>query len=297
MATGQVVTNNGLKTSLNRTFKSTPDYTSPGEFKVGVGTTTPSITDSDLDHPIPIYGSEQVDDCETANWTDSADMTTSLNSTTYKQGSNSLNLTKDGTGSADANTYKTTTSRNFTDKDLSIWIYIKDATAYAKLATSNCLTIRFGSDSSNYWYWQKDKADLATGWNLVNGLTDDNADGSAGSPVVGSCDYTFVQLTADAAGTTWSNGDFMMDDIKVISSGDYSKIIVTGYPVLDETTLQAKTRCLLSVVDANGYDLTEFGLVNTDGTPLLFSRAVYTSISKTSSIQIIYVEKDKITTS
>ena len=42
-------------------------------------------------------------------------------------------------------------------------------------------------------------------------------------PVIGACDYTYVELVADAAATTWSAGDFMMDDLKLISSGDYTK--------------------------------------------------------------------------
>ena len=76
--------------------------------------------------------------------------------------------------------------------------------------------------------------------------------------------------------------------------GDNFKAFVSGYPVLDTTNIQATTRCFLNSLEANGNDLTEFGIVNSDGSPLLFSRAVHTAISKTTSNEITYIQKDKI---
>lgn len=76
--------------------------------------------------------------------------------------------------------------------------------------------------------------------------------------------------------------------------GGQLKAIVTGYPVLDEPNFQSTIRCLVLTTEANGNSLTEFGLFNSDGTPKMFSRAVYTAINKTLSIQLVYVEKDKI---
>lgn len=54
MATGQIFTSAGNKLSLNRTFKQTPDYAEPTVFKVGTGTTTPTIADTDLETPVTI---------------------------------------------------------------------------------------------------------------------------------------------------------------------------------------------------------------------------------------------------
>ena len=76
--------------------------------------------------------------------------------------------------------------------------------------------------------------------------------------------------------------------------GDNFKGFVSGYPLIDETTGQVTTRCYLNTLEANGNDLTEFGLVNTDGTPQLFSRAVHTIISKTTSNEVTYIQKDKV---
>lgn len=76
--------------------------------------------------------------------------------------------------------------------------------------------------------------------------------------------------------------------------GDNFKGFVTGYPTLDETNMQSTIRTVLLTTEANGNSLTEFGIVNTDGTKKLFSRVVFTPITKTTSVQVIFVQKDKI---
>lgn len=72
------------------------------------------------------------------------------------------------------------------------------------------------------------------------------------------------------------------------------KSFVSGYPVLDETNMQSTIRCFLSSVEGNGNNLTEFGFFNVDGSPLMFSRSVFTSISKSTSNEISFVQKDSI---
>lgn len=292
-----VMTNNALLIAMNRMYKATPDYTRPSVFKVGINQTTAQSTDTDLDQPVPISGTESVDTCEVVTgWTDSADMTISVNSSTYKEGDNALNLTKDATGSADASTSKTESSAlDFTSKELSVWLYIIDSTALNLLATSSCLTIRFGSDSSNYYEWQKDKADLATGWNLITGLTSSNADTTTGTPTLTACDYIFIQLTGLAAGTTWSAGDFIMDDIKIISADDYTKTLTTGYPILDEDNFEVTIRGELSSIEANGYLLDGFGVFNSDSTPLMESIDDFTDESKGLTDNFIFTAKNTFT--
>lgn len=76
--------------------------------------------------------------------------------------------------------------------------------------------------------------------------------------------------------------------------GDNFKNFVNGFPSLDFVTLQSTIRCLLLSTEANGNTLTEFGIVNTDGIPVMFSRSVFTAISKTTSNEIAFIEKDKI---
>ena len=131
MASGQVITNNGLKIALNRTFKATPDYLSPTKFKIGTGTTTPSTSDTDVE----------------------------------------------------------------------------------------------------------------TGVDINGGAT---------------------------------------------------KSFVTGYPILDETNMQSTIRCFLNSIEGNTNSITEFGIFNEDGTALMYSHSVFAAISKTTSVQISFVQKDKI---
>ena len=56
MATNNLITTNGRNIMLNRAFKSVPDYTAPSQFKVGTGTTTPSIGDTNLTTTVAING-------------------------------------------------------------------------------------------------------------------------------------------------------------------------------------------------------------------------------------------------
>jgi len=80
----------------------------------------------------------------------------------------------------------------------------------------------------------------------------------------------------------------------VTIDADNIKNFATGYPILDETNMQVTFRCELLSTEANGNSLTEFGVFNEDTTELMFSRAVHTAISKTSSVEVSYIEKDKI---
>jgi len=77
-------------------------------------------------------------------------------------------------------------------------------------------------------------------------------------------------------------------------NGGNTKSFVTGYPVLDETNMQSTIRCLINTTEANGNSLTEFGIFNEDSSALMFSRSVFTSISKTDSVEVSFVQKDVI---
>lgn len=76
--------------------------------------------------------------------------------------------------------------------------------------------------------------------------------------------------------------------------GDNFKNFVSGYPLLDLINMQVTFRANLLSTEANGNTLTEWGTVNSDGTPLLFSRSTFTGIAKTSSIEIAFIEKDTL---
>jgi len=286
-----IITNTGKQIMLDRTYTETPTKTAPKYFKVGSGQATAVASASSMTNPVPISGTDSIDDCETADWTDSADMTTALNSTTYKIGSNSLNLTKDATASATASTYKTTTSINFTSQEFSMWLYILDSAALAKLATSACLTIRLGSDASNYWQWTKDKSALAVGWNLIDGLTTSNGT-ETGSATLTAMDYTYIGLTATGSAIVWSAGDILMDDLKAVAADDYLKAFTST--TINNSALEVEIRSNLSSLEANGYLLNGFGVVNNDSTKLLFSLDDFTAESKSNTDEFIFITKDKL---
>ena len=97
-------------------------------------------------------------------------------------------------------------------------------------------------------------------------------------------------------GTGTTNADVSDTDLETAVSidGDNFKDFVTGYPSLDTTNFLSTIRCLLLSTEANGNNISEFGIVNTDGTPLLFSRSTFTAITKDSSTQVILVERDRL---
>ena len=279
---------------VERLTSDSPTRSLFNKFKIGIGTTAASQGDTDLENSVPFTGTEQVDDCETADWADSADMTSSLNTTYFKEGDKSLNLTKDGVASVNANVDKTTTSLNFTDKELSIWLKIEDSATLTKLETTDAVTIRFGSDSSNYYQWTKDSTDLAVGWNLINGLTVSSADSTIGTPVLTAMDYSFIQLTATGAAIVWSAGNILMDDWKIISAGDYISDEVTSYPTPTLATLEETHRLYIPSTQANSYNLSEVAIVNTDTTRLMSTRGTFTKFSKSLTDELIVVIKNKL---
>jgi len=101
-----------------------------------------------------------------------------------------------------------------------------------------------------------------------------------------------TRFKVGTATTTPAVGDTDMGTAVNINGTEF-KNIVSGFPTLDTTNFQSTIRCFVATTEANGNTLTEFGLINTDGTPLLFSHAVHTGITKTSSVQVTYIEKDK----
>ena len=107
--------------------------------------------------------------------------------------------------------------------------------------------------------------------------------------------YTSPTLFKVGTGTnTPVIGDSDLQNPVDITAGVQTKAFAAGYPTLDEVNMQSTIRTILLTTDANGNSITEFGIVNTDGTKKLFSRAVFTPITKTTAVQVIFVQKDKI---
>jgi len=154
-----------------------------------------------------------IDTCESvAHWAATTDGSLSLNSATKKIGTYSINLIKSGTTTNSVVYYvnNSTPSFDFTGKDLCCWIYIKDSSTYAKLATMNCLQIRFGNDyNTNYYYINKNKSDLAIGWNCITLNT--TIGSKEGTVTLSTCDSYAVELTLVSETTTLSAGEILTD--------------------------------------------------------------------------------------
>lgn len=147
-----------------------------------------------------------------ADFNSSADLTLTVNTTTFYEGTGSLNLTKTGTLSIDANAAKEVTSRYYNiGSNMSFSIYIKDAATLAKLVDTNSIVVRVGSDENNYFEHPINKANLtADQWNHIKGQRTNN---QKGSPTLTAIDYFFVGVRATSTATTWSNGDILIDRI------------------------------------------------------------------------------------
>ena len=109
-----------------------------------------------------------------------------------------------------------------------------------------------------------------------------------------SPDYTAPNYFKVGTGVTEPTSSDTDLDTAITIAGGATKAVASGYPLLDETNIKVTNRCILLTTDCNGNNVSEFGLFNSDGTPKIFSRAVFTAISKTSSVQIIFKEVDKI---
>jgi len=74
-----------------------------------------------------------------------------------------------------------------------------------------------------------------------------------------------------------------------------AQAVTTGYPLVDEINLQLTYQVIIDTLTANGSSITEYGLFNTDGSPAMVCRTVFPAITKTSNVQIIFTQIDKIT--
>jgi len=276
------MTKDGMKILLDLTFGNTATtYTNPANFSVSIDTVDVTFSDTALTTRVPIQGAELVDACNAiTGWTTTGTVT--VNATTYKPDGTtdgSLNLTKTDTSTATVYASKTTTSVDGTSKNFLVWFYIKDATALAKLKSSGTsFELRFGSDSSNYYYYTATTATLVVGWQYISIAIPGGFTGTTSSPSISALDYTYVAYITEAATATTSAGDFIFDAIRVASADDYIKAFDSV--TIDESDSSVTTVSKLSVTEANGFLLNGIAHYNTDSTALMSLKGKYTATSK-----------------
>ena len=131
---------------------------------------------------------------------------------------------------------------------------------------------------------------------LIDSVATFQTDGvQVGDHVRNTTDATIATVASvDSEIQLTLNADIFLATSKAYSV-DFTKTIISTYPSFDDTNLVITNRAILLTTECNGSSLTEFGLFNSDTTPRMASHSVYTAISKTVSVQVIYVEKDQVT--
>lgn len=295
MANGSIIGNPGKQIMIHRTYEPSPTLTAPTLFKVGYLNDTPDVADTDLDNPIDITGSETVDAFDVLgnyNTNASGTNTVTLNTTNgqRQEGIASINFVKSDATNATMSSFDTVTSLDFTNKTFLIWFFITDKT---KLATTAAVTVRYGSDASNYFEEDRDNSEIFNGWNTIS-FTSATADSTTGSPVITAMDFLYIEIETTTAATTIAEPDCRWDFARIADSTDFTKAFNSGFPTFDDTNFEVAIECTLLITEANGFLINGFGLFNTDSTVLMHSQDTITGDSKSNTDEFIYTAKDRL---
>lgn len=219
----------GIVSAAPYTFVLNTDYQLVSDFS-GIILDPTSITD--------------VDDCDAlTGWNDSADAATpTLDSVDYKQGTASINLGKDGTGSDTFYYDKVLGSVvDTSNKNLYLWIKIEDQATLNKLQNAKIL-MGSGGGIGNHYELEFGQNDLVVGWNLYKINFGDAEIVTVGLPNRSAMNYLRITGQTNAAGDTITLGDMKMDWWLVGTSEDYEGDVIewlqTGTRPDDGTTFK-----------------------------------------------------------
>jgi len=167
-----------------------------------------------------------LDDCDTADWTDSTDAVADALGGKFVYGNSSVMLGKDGTASATATYTKTAGATvDGTDRKLKVTIYIKSVD---NLAEENALELRIGNTDTDYYAIKYNRSELKNGLNEFSILLTDM--GSTGTPDIETLDYMFIGFITLALTDTVTSGDWAMDywRLEDINSPDTDDVTVNS---------------------------------------------------------------------
>jgi len=181
-----------------------------------------------------------LDDCETADWTESADATAdALDAVEFREGSNSLKLGKSGVAS-NTITYEKilAATEDGSDGDLHVWIYVKDATALSKIDELKLLYASGGNDNNSYELSFLN-AELTTGWQRLWVSRNDDSIVQTGFPSISAINFLRITIITPLAADTLTSGDVNMDMWSFTEDteydGDYINFIIGGTHPDDNT--------------------------------------------------------------
>ena len=155
-----------------------------------------------------------VDNCDSlTGWAAVDSGLISLNTTTKVEGTGAINLYTAGSEGA---MEKTTTSIDFTDKELQLWVYIKDSSA---LSNIDNWQVRFGSSSSDFYFWGFSDTStfplkLQVGWNKIT-LNKASRSGELESSSIDEKAFDYFKIHFDTSGAI-TEADIIIDDIKAL---------------------------------------------------------------------------------
>ena len=290
---GGLIVNSGKKMILDRSYNSVPSFSTVSKYKVGIGTAAANVLNTDLEFAVPLQNFTVLEDGASTAWTAVTGTTLTASTAYYKSSPSSISILKVGTASTSVALTKIVPALDFSNQFLSLWIFIADSTMLGLLQDVSSLVIKYGSDASNYYFWSKNKTVLSVGWNLLDNLT--SANGSVvGTAVLTAMTYVNLNFGATATTATWGINALNLDDIKVYNTANTFSSFDAGYPNVDFNSLTVVSRFTLNTLQGNGYDITECGCFNSDGSVLMESRDVFNGVSKTSNDQIIFQVKTTI---
>lgn len=302
MATGSTITNLGIDIIMDRLITAIPTLSAISQFQVGIGTTTPSVSDTALEIAVPIGNGTVNDNGDNTLTGSSGGDNTTDNTTTFKQGAGVFDVTAQNLIANNGNATKIWTiadlsalGTNITQTlPFGLWLFILDQTALDKFLTSGtALEIKLGSDSSNYFSLTKTAADLATGFNWITSNTVNVEDLTETGTVSGNVDTFIIEITTNNSTDTFVAGDVVYDLLRTWTPSDLVKNMETGFPSDDTATKEVTSRMVLLSTEANGFPITELGVFNTDGTIQIYSHDVVTARDKVNTIELRFIQVDR----
>ena len=297
------IVNDGKRIQQYRTFTANGDlsstqYLAPTKFRIGTDSTNNLVlTDTSLDITIPIQNGTACDDgSNTMTGSSGADNSTD-NTTTYKEGAGQTDVTAQNLIANNTNATKIWTIANLASagtnadatKRTGLWLYIKDQTTLDKFLTSGtCLTIKLGSDASNYYGNTFTASQLSTGWNWLSTNVSALNTWTETGTVSGDIDYFIIEIVTNNATDTFVAGDVVYDLLRQWEESDTLNSLVTGYPSFDTTKFETTVQTFVGSSRANGFDVDSILYVNEDTTPLAAFKSIFTAESKNSTDEFTF---------
>jgi len=302
MADSSQVKTKGKNIALYRTYTdnaslSATEYLAASQFNVGINNGTQNIADTNLDYPIPISDGTTNDDGSNNMTGSSGGDNSTDNTSTFKYGAGQTdntgqNLIANNTSATKKWEIASLTVDADAAKYTSLWFYILDSTALAKLLTSGtAVEIRIGVDTTaNYYSYTRTSAQLSVGWNWISTGDILSTWTTVGTP--GTLNNFAIIITTNNATDEFVAGDIVYDLLRQWEESDFFKDFELD-PTLDFTNNKATTRCLLSSTNANGFDVNSLGLHNKDTSRLMASGDTFTAESKEPTDEFALVAVDK----